>query len=234
MRKSLLFSVTLMMLPIFTAAEEQDCISAYYSQKREAHQICSLAASRNDVNAIKIIGDMFYWGWADIVEKDYKEALEWYVKAAQEGNSEAKFNLGVLYENGKGVAVDFNRAFKWYLSAAQDGHPVAQFNIGNMYSKGAGVTQNQNHAARWYLKAAEQGDVDAQYNIGNRYALGNGVSENLVEAYKWYLIASNNGDVDAGKNLSLLAEEMTENQINEAKTLADNWRPKWENGGFKE
>ncbi|MCC8020790.1 MAG: sel1 repeat family protein, partial [Akkermansia sp.] len=37
------------------------------------------------------------------VERDMKEAAHWYRKAAEQGNAEAQYRLGVCYANGWGV-----------------------------------------------------------------------------------------------------------------------------------
>ena len=36
------------------------------------------------------------------VPQNFKEALRWYTKAAEQGNANAQFNLGVLYTNEEG------------------------------------------------------------------------------------------------------------------------------------
>ena len=45
--------------------------------------------------------------------------------AAEQGDSNAQFNLGVMYEFGNGVNQDINRAIGWYYLAAQQGHVEA-------------------------------------------------------------------------------------------------------------
>ena len=50
--------------------------------------------------------------------KDDKEAVVWYGKSAAQGNAAAQFNLGVMYENGRGTKVDFANANQWYRRAS--------------------------------------------------------------------------------------------------------------------
>jgi TPR repeat protein len=38
------------------------------------------------------------------VAQDYKEAVNWYRKAAEQGDERAQYNLGVMYAIGQGVA----------------------------------------------------------------------------------------------------------------------------------
>ena len=49
------------------------------------------------------------------VPQDYKEAVKWYLKAAEQGNAIAQNHLGVMYDQGKGVTQDYKEAAKWYL-----------------------------------------------------------------------------------------------------------------------
>jgi uncharacterized protein len=68
--------------------------------------------------------------------------LKWYRKAADQGNANAQFNLGKMYDDGDGVPQDHAEALKWYLKAADQGNASAQFNLGKMYDNGQGVPQD--------------------------------------------------------------------------------------------
>ena len=50
--------------------------------------------------------------------QDYGKARDWFEKVAAKDNSNAMTNLGVLYENGWGVAKDYGTAREWYEKAA--------------------------------------------------------------------------------------------------------------------
>ncbi|WP_171251809.1 tetratricopeptide repeat protein, partial [Acinetobacter baumannii] len=65
-------------------------------------------------------------------------------------NAEAKYYLGILYEEGYGVTQDYKKAFEWYSKAANQGNAEAQNNLGAMYALGQGVEQNYKKAFEWY------------------------------------------------------------------------------------
>ena len=113
-----------------------------------------------------------------------KFTVEWYQKAAQQGDAEAQFNLGVMYKNGDGVTQDYEKAVEWYQKAADQGYASAQFNLGVMYKNGDGVTQDYEKAVEWYQKAAQQGDAQAQFNLGEMYRRGHGVTQNKEKEKK--------------------------------------------------
>ena len=49
--------------------------------------------------------------------------MKWYRRAAEQGDVNAKFNLGVKNETGKGTPQNFEKAVDWYMQAAQAGTP---------------------------------------------------------------------------------------------------------------
>lgn len=113
----------------------------------------------------------------------------------------AQFNLGVIYEEGRGVPKDAIEAAKWYRLAAEQGHAGAQAGLAAMYADGRGVAKDEAEALHWFHKAAEQGHVDAlmhlraaaeqgsavaQDYLAQMYEHGRGVAKDEVEAEKWH------------------------------------------------
>ncbi len=52
------------------------------------------------------------------VPQDYKQALSWYRKAAEQGNAVAQNNLGNMYSSSQGVPQDYVQAHLWSNLAA--------------------------------------------------------------------------------------------------------------------
>ena len=50
-------------------------------------------------------------------------------KQAKKGNAAAQFNLGICYEQGRGVEKDTKKAFEWYKKSAEQGFADAQYNL---------------------------------------------------------------------------------------------------------
>ena len=69
------------------------------------------------------------------VEQDHEEAVKWYRKAADQGDADAQFNLGVMYYNGEGVPEDDKEAVKWWRKAAEQGHAEAQYFLDDLLNK---------------------------------------------------------------------------------------------------
>ena len=154
--------------------------------------------------------------------QDYKEAVKWYRLAADQGDASAQFNLGVMYDNGQGVAQDYKEAVKWYRLAADQGFASAQFNLGVRYANGQGVAQDYKEAVKWYRLAADQGDAAAQNNLGVRYANGQGVTSNRVIAYALYNLSAATDPSNANKateNRSNRGSSMSPKEIDAAQNL---------------
>ena len=116
---------------------------------------------------------------ADVAETvgDYATALRLLRSLAAQNDVTAEFNLGIVYDSGRGVPVDHAEALRWYAKAADQGYPLAQFNLGVAYEQGKFLVQDYAAAARWYSKSADQGYAGAEANLGILYFNGQGVPQ---------------------------------------------------------
>jgi TPR repeat protein len=96
--------------------------------------------------------------------QDYATALGLLRPLAEQGAARAQYDMGVMYDNGLGVAQDYAEAAKWYRKAAEAGDLDGQRNLGLMYGLGRGVPQDYVQAHIWFNLAAAQGDAAAKFN----------------------------------------------------------------------
>ena len=75
-----------------------------------------------------------------------------------------RYNLGICYNNGEGVAKDATEAVKWYRKAAEQGDARAQYNLGLCYDNGDGVTKDDVIAYMWHNLGAASGNEKAKRN----------------------------------------------------------------------
>ena len=94
--------------------------------------------------------------------KDLTEAVKWFRKAADQGNAEGQYNLGVRYLQGEGVAKDATEGVKWFRMAAEQGNSEGQYNLGVCYAKGYGVAKDNVTAYKWINLAAGSGSKSAK------------------------------------------------------------------------
>ena len=114
--------------------------------------------------------------------QDYKEAAKWFRLAALQGDTDAQFNLGFMYKNGRGITRDFKEALKWYQLAFEQGSVAAGHQVGVMYYEGQGVNQDNVIAYMWWYLAAENGNPDSKKNIN--ILAKKMTAEQIVEAQK--------------------------------------------------
>lgn len=109
-------------------------------------------------------GDDYYNG-RNSVSKDYQQAVSWYRKAADAGDSYGMFNLGFMYQHGYGVTQDYQQAISWYRKAADAGNNYGMLYMGIMYENGYGMGKDSQQAISWYRKAAQLGNQFAKDNL---------------------------------------------------------------------
>lgn len=181
-------------------------------------------AESGDIQAMNVLGEIYAEGKQ--VKRDYKEAVVWYRKAADQGVARAQYHLAALYEIGQGLPHDEAEAARWYRKAAEQGLADAQYNLAGMLGLGRGGTYNPKEALQWYEKAAAQGDALARYNLAERYERGRDVEQDLVEAYKWHSLAAERGLQDGKVGVEALKKRLTPDQVGEAKKRVELYNQK--------
>ena len=131
-------------------------------------------------------------------QRNYQAAFPIFKKLAEQEHAGAQYNLGKMYQIGRGVTVDNQQAIKWIQKAAEQGYADAQFTLGSMYEfGGSGINQDEHQAAKWYQKAAEQGHTGAQYSLALMYKY----NKDYQQAVKWFQKAAEQGYDHAQYNL---------------------------------
>lgn len=117
--------------------------------KTEACRWFVKAAQAGEPVGMLNAGRSYHYGRG--VEKDYKEALKWLLKASEGGieDKEIATEIGACY-------LRLNKdpeAFQWTLRGANAGNTVGMSNAGYLYMEGLGVKKDYNQAMYWYQKA---------------------------------------------------------------------------------
>lgn len=158
---------------------------------------------------------------SDIWQSLFMEKL----RDASRGDSTAQYDVGSMYQSGRGVAADRGKAIEWYTKAAEQDNPNAvsrlelmqanelrftrtevraaqddadsQFDLGNMYEKGIGTDINYGQARNWYGKAAATGHTNANFKLGLMHHEGTGIKQNNKTALIWFRDAAEKGSSPA-------------------------------------
>jgi hypothetical protein len=143
-------------------------------------------------------------------------------KSAEAGNLQAQYDLGALYQFGRGVPIDKTKAAEWTGRAADGGLPEAQVEYGVMLFKGQGIAVDEKRAAKLFRQAAEQGNAVAQNRLARLYANGMVVKADPVQAAKWHLLARNAGVSDF--SLDIVLSKLSKEERAAAEKAAEEWR----------
>jgi hypothetical protein len=133
-----------------------------------------------------VAADDFDDGFTAYLLGKHDQAFKVWLPLARAGGIEAQFGLGLLFEQGRGVARDIEAAASWYARAAEQGSMRAQTQLGGMYARGDGVAEDWMKAISWWRRAAAQGSMRAQFHLGQAYQFGSGVERDLDTALLWY------------------------------------------------
>ena len=100
---------------------------------------CGVGSSYADA-----VGD-YRHGAAAYGQKDYKQAVYWLRKAAEQGDASAQYNLGGMYVKGQGVIKDIVYAYMWWnlASANVDNHAVKNREIAETRMTSAQIAEAQ-------------------------------------------------------------------------------------------
>src|SRR5580704_8089110 len=104
-------------------------------------------------------------GMAAFKKGDYQLAFKEWKAAADKGQPEAQYDLGLLYAKGLGVQRDLQVAQQWYEAAATQGNAQAEYSLGQMYAQGWGIPANDASTLHW-MEMANGSNGDSQEDLG--------------------------------------------------------------------
>lgn len=131
------------------------CVSSGGIEKMGGAQEAALRidATNGDPAAQHLLASKYLLG----VDREIDPALAavWFKKAAQQGNADAQYALGVLYLNGgRGVPKNLSAARGWFVLAAKQGSAGALQRLGEIYDQGQGVERDPVRAKRYFDMSA--------------------------------------------------------------------------------
>lgn len=150
--------------------------------------------------------DDFEDGIRFYANKNYSQAAGLFKKAAELGNAQAEYNLGVMHAKGEGMPQDYQQAYFWLHRAADRGIGGAEYNLAIMYDNGLGVDRDYPIAIFWYRRAIQHDVTLANFNLGVMYDNGLGIAQDYSQAASLYLYAAERDVAQAQYNLAILYE----------------------------
>ena len=124
---------------------------------------------------------------------NYPQAYTLWKPLAEAGDARARYNLGLMFQQGLGVEKNPQQARLLFAAAAKQGDADAQYQLGFIYYQGEGVFRSNQGAHRWWGLAAAQHHPRAQYNLGVLYAYGIGIKTDEEKALQLWQAAAKQG-----------------------------------------
>jgi len=135
----------------------------------------------NDPRAIFNLGCRYRDGRLGLPQNRAK-AYELWHRAAELGNAEAYYNIGIAYMNGYGVEVDMKKIIHYWELAAMRGHVKARHNLGVV----EGQAGNMDRALKHFLIAVKDGHLNSMENIKSMYREGEATKDDYAKALRSY------------------------------------------------
>lgn len=199
--RATVFAIPLDKLKIFIE-EQRDLLEI----ERPLNQIRSDSVKAVQLDTyIKTPMDMIHLGLAyeyglGSVDHDFQKALDWYEKAAHQGDIEGNFHLGRVYAQ-RG---NFIKGFEKLETAAVQGHSESIFMTATMRYHGQGVAKDVKEAFEGFRVLAEQGHADAQFMMAMMIEFEKEVEQDLQKAFDWYEKAAHQGHTEANYHSGLM------------------------------
>jgi len=94
-------------------------------------------------------------GWNYLMTRPHfstnpKEGIKWLEIAANQGNRDAQYDLGVCYSTADGINANEKEAVKWYYLSALQGNKDAAKALSDCYKNGTGVKKDTKKMYNWY------------------------------------------------------------------------------------
>ncbi|MHC5226501.1 tetratricopeptide repeat protein [Ignatzschineria sp. LJL83] len=118
--------------------------------------------------------------------EDYLKIYELFEKAAENGEEEAYYYLGIMNDAGEGVPQDREKALYWFHKSVDTGNEEALARMGSIYLHDEEV-QDYTKAREIFEKTVEsERNETAEYYLGRIYAEGLGVEQDYQQALEWF------------------------------------------------
>ncbi|MEZ5763821.1 MAG: tetratricopeptide repeat protein [Xanthobacteraceae bacterium] len=200
---------------------------AYGAYQRGAYgdalRIATRRAEAGDPKAMTLLGELYSNGYG--VNRDDKQALDWYKQAADRGDREATFALAMMRIAGRGAPANREEGAKLLAFAAKLGSAPAAYNLGLLNIEGQVFPRDMKRAAELFRQAADAGNPEAQYALATFYKEGQGgLPKDAVEATRLLRAAATADNLDAQVEYAIALFNGTGTAKDEAGAVALLWR----------
>ena len=147
---------------------------------------------------------------------DYTKALQIFEQLSQAGDSQAQYDLSLMYLQGIGTNKNLEKGWTWMNRAADGGNVQAMLELAVRYQKSASLENAEQMAFLWFQRAAMAGSAAGQYNLAHLYEDGNQTPVDLVQAYVWMTLSNKSGNPMAATEAKQLRSKLSPAELEKA------------------
>ena len=166
------------------------------ADRKQSLQWFLKAANHEDPKSQYIVGKL-------LEKKNISNAVDWYKRAAHNGNIDAQAEMVKRLFFGRDVKKDLTLARKWAENAAAAGKKDVYFRVAYMCCEGIGGPRDYPKAIKYYTILAGEDNSAAINNLAWMTEGGKGVEKDYPKASEMYLRAATLGDEVAMRNIAL-------------------------------
>ena len=145
-------------------------------------------------------------GWlykeGSVVPKDDKQAVAFYQRACDAGDTRGCIFLAHMHRDGRGLTKDDKQAVALYQRACDAGDTRGCSFLADMYSDGRGLTKDNKRAVELLQRACEAGDASGCNKLAFMYYRGAGVKKNQQRVLGLWQLACEMGEGAGCSNLA--------------------------------
>ena len=122
-------------------------------QFQSAFSIWESEAAKGHILSIRAIANLYKQGGLEFPQ-DLDEAISWYQKSHELGDSRAQRDIATIYISKIKQSSNHKEIIQWINLIDQTGDPQNYTQIGLLYLQGKGVPKSEKEALSWFEKAA--------------------------------------------------------------------------------
>jgi TPR repeat protein len=150
---------------------------------------------------------------------EYQKALQIFERLSQAGDSQAQYDLSLMYLQGIGANKNLEKGWTWMNRAADGGNVQAMLELAVRYQKSSSLENAEQMAFFWFQKAAMAGSAAGQYNLAHLYEDGYQTPVDLVSAYVWMTLSNKSGNPMAATEAKQLKAKLSPTELEKAETM---------------
>lgn len=208
----------------------------FEENKEKAERLLNSVEDKNEPSYLRVMAEISQIGGKKI-PLDYKEAIKYYTKAFEKGNTYSAWVLGNIFINGyqdtkkeNNISKDITKAIEWYEKGIDANNTDCLCALAYIvFSEDSIVAEyhNVNKGIELLNSAVTHGSAEAMNQLGLCYRFGEFVNKDDEKAKKLFKASYDLHDADGAFNYGLI---FTEGENRDIKKAIDIWEKAVEYG----